>query len=52
MADLATARYRLLGEVHDNPAHHAIRGEPVEEPDSARAVRDILQGVSDALGNP
>lgn len=25
VADLATARYRLLGEVHDNPAHHAIR---------------------------
>jgi uncharacterized iron-regulated protein len=22
---LAAARYRLLGEVHDNPAHHAIR---------------------------
>jgi uncharacterized iron-regulated protein len=22
---LATARYRLLGEVHDNPAHHEIR---------------------------
>jgi uncharacterized iron-regulated protein len=22
---LRTARYRLLGEVHDNPAHHAIR---------------------------
>jgi hypothetical protein len=26
-----------------------IRGEPVEEPDPSRAVRDILQGVSDAL---
>jgi uncharacterized iron-regulated protein len=24
-ADLAAARYRLLGEVHDNPAHHEIR---------------------------
>ena len=24
-ADLASARYRLLGEVHDNAAHHAIR---------------------------
>lgn len=25
VAALAEARYRLLGEVHDNPAHHAIR---------------------------
>lgn len=25
VADLAGARYRLLGEIHDNPAHHAIR---------------------------
>lgn len=25
MAQLAVARYRLLGEVHDNPAHHQIR---------------------------
>jgi uncharacterized iron-regulated protein len=25
VADLVRARYRLLGEVHDNPAHHAIR---------------------------
>jgi uncharacterized iron-regulated protein len=25
VARLAAARYRLLGEVHDNPAHHAIR---------------------------
>ena len=24
-ADLASARYRLLGEVHDNAAHHVIR---------------------------
>jgi len=32
--------------------HHVIRGEQVEEPDGARAVRDVLQGVSDALGNP
>src|ERR1700758_5399666 len=24
-ANLASARYRLLGEVHDNAAHHAIR---------------------------
>jgi uncharacterized iron-regulated protein len=28
---LATARYRLLGEVHDNPAHHAIRARLVKE---------------------
>jgi hypothetical protein len=26
-----------------------IRGEPVEEPDAQRALRDLLQGVSDAL---
>lgn len=25
VAGLVRARYRLLGEVHDNPAHHAIR---------------------------
>jgi len=25
VADLATARFRLLGEMHDNPAHHDIR---------------------------
>ena len=25
VAQLAVARYRLLGEVHDNPAHHQIR---------------------------
>jgi uncharacterized iron-regulated protein len=31
-ADLAAARYRLLGEVHDNPAHHEIR---------ARLIRTI-----------
>jgi len=26
---LAAARYRLLGEVHDNPAHHAIRARVI-----------------------
>lgn len=31
VADLATARYRLLGEVHDNPAHHAIRARLLAE---------------------
>jgi uncharacterized iron-regulated protein len=31
VADLATARYRLLGEVHDNPAHHAIRARLIRE---------------------
>jgi len=25
VAELAAARYRLLGEIHDDPAHHAIR---------------------------
>jgi len=34
------------------PERRAIRGESVEEPDGARALRDVLQGVSDALGNP
>lgn len=29
VAELADARYRLLGEVHDNPAHHAIRAHLV-----------------------
>jgi uncharacterized iron-regulated protein len=27
VADLASARYRLLGEVHDNGAHHTIRAQ-------------------------
>ena len=41
MADLAAARYRLLGEVHDNPAHHAIR---------ARLITDIVgRGVRPAV---
>lgn len=42
-AKIATAR---------RPARRVIRGEPVEEPDGARAARDVLQGISDALGNP
>ena len=28
---LANARYRLLGEIHDNPAHHAIRARLITE---------------------
>ncbi|HEX7271821.1 MAG TPA: hypothetical protein VF420_06695, partial [Casimicrobiaceae bacterium] len=28
---LAGARYRLLGEVHDNPAHHDIRARLITE---------------------
>ena len=31
VADLARARYRLLGEIHDNPAHHAIRARLIGE---------------------
>jgi len=31
VADLVDARYRLLGEVHDNPAHHAIRARLILE---------------------
>jgi uncharacterized iron-regulated protein len=30
-ADLVAARYRMLGERHDNPAHHAIRARLVRE---------------------
>jgi uncharacterized iron-regulated protein len=38
---LARARYRLLGEVHDNPAHHAIRARLV----SALAARGLRPAV-------
>lgn len=31
VADLANARYRLLGEIHDNAAHHAIRARLLTE---------------------
>ena len=31
VADLVRARYRLLGEIHDDPAHHAIRARLVTE---------------------
>jgi uncharacterized iron-regulated protein len=31
VADLAVARYRLLGEIHDDPAHHAIRARLLSE---------------------
>ncbi|HET8876643.1 MAG TPA: ChaN family lipoprotein [Casimicrobiaceae bacterium] len=31
VADLAAARYRLLGEIHDDPAHHAIRARLLSE---------------------
>jgi uncharacterized iron-regulated protein len=31
VAELAAARYRLLGEVHDNPAHHAIRARLITQ---------------------
>jgi uncharacterized iron-regulated protein len=30
VADLAAARYRLLGEVHDNAAHHVIRARLID----------------------
>jgi uncharacterized iron-regulated protein len=41
VADLVRARYRLLGEIHDDPAHHAIR---------ARLVREIAEsGVRPAV---
>jgi len=31
VADLASARYRLLGEIHDDPAHHVIRARLLSE---------------------
>jgi len=31
VADLARARYRLLGEIHDDPAHHALRARLIGE---------------------
>ncbi|HJU21625.1 MAG TPA: ChaN family lipoprotein [Casimicrobiaceae bacterium] len=31
VARLVHARYRLLGEIHDDPAHHAIRARLLEE---------------------
>ena len=34
------------------PEQRAIRGQPVEEPDGERVLRGVIQGVSDALGNP
>lgn len=34
------------------PERRAIRGEPVYEPDAQRTMRGVLQGISDALGNP
>ena len=40
-ADLAAARYRLLGEVHDNPAHHEIRARLI----SAIAARGARPAV-------
>lgn len=30
LAALRPARYRLLGEIHDNPAHHAVRARLVD----------------------
>lgn len=31
LAALAVARYRLLGEIHDNPLHHAARAELIAQ---------------------
>src|SRR5215472_10546419 len=38
---LAGARYRLLGEIHDNPAHHAIRARLITEL-AARGLRPAV----------
>jgi uncharacterized iron-regulated protein len=38
---LSTARYRLLGEIHDNPAHHAIRARLIAEL-GAQGVRPAI----------
>ena len=41
VAALANARYRLLGEVHDNPAHHALRARLISEL-AARGARPAV----------
>ena len=41
VAALANARYRLLGEIHDNPAHHALRARLI----SALAARGARPAV-------
>jgi uncharacterized iron-regulated protein len=41
VAALANARYRLLGEIHDNPAHHAIRARLI----SALVARGMRPAV-------
>jgi uncharacterized iron-regulated protein len=41
VAALANARYRLLGEIHDNPAHHALRARWI----SALAARGARPAV-------
>jgi uncharacterized iron-regulated protein len=41
VARLATTRYRLLGEVHDNPEHHALRARLV----GALAARGVHPAV-------
>jgi uncharacterized iron-regulated protein len=41
VAALANARYRLLGEIHDNPAHHVIRARLI----SALAARGSRPAV-------
>jgi uncharacterized iron-regulated protein len=41
VAGLAGARYRLLGEIHDNPAHHAIRARLI----AALAARGLRPAI-------
>jgi uncharacterized iron-regulated protein len=41
VADVARARYRLLGEIHDDPAHHAIRARLIGEI-ASRGVRPAV----------
>jgi uncharacterized iron-regulated protein len=41
VAALASVRYRLLGEIHDNPEHHTIRARLISE----LAARDLHPAV-------
>lgn len=48
IAVLRRCRDAKVAAAH-RPERKAIRGEPVEEPDAQKALRGIMQGVSDAL---
>lgn len=46
---LASARYAILGEVHDNPLHHALRGRLVSETLKLRKSRTPKSAGSAAV---